>query len=159
MAANPTGTFATVIGLLTWLYLGARIVVYAAEINVVLTRRLWPRSIMAPPEPADRRARAALAKMEERDNTETVDVSFHPPLTRGPSDLGNPRYTVAPEPAPGERAQTATTRVSPLEPHDGPDAFTPTRFVYAADCELMTRNGASPFAAWHVLQTGPMTVV
>jgi uncharacterized BrkB/YihY/UPF0761 family membrane protein len=112
-AGQTYGTFATVIGLLTWLYLGARIVVYAAEINVVLTRRLWPRSIMAPPEPADRRARAALAKMEERDNTETVDVSFHPPLTRGPSDLGNPRYTVAPEPAPGERAQTATTRVSP----------------------------------------------
>ncbi len=47
------GTFATVIGLLTWLYVGARIVVYAAEINVVLTRRLWPRSILEAPAPGD----------------------------------------------------------------------------------------------------------
>ena len=43
------GTFATVIGLLAWLYLGARMVMYAAERNVVVTRRLWPRSIMDPP--------------------------------------------------------------------------------------------------------------
>src|SRR6266700_7665305 len=39
------GVFATVLGLLAWIYLAAEIVVYAAETNVVLTRRLWPRSI------------------------------------------------------------------------------------------------------------------
>lgn len=71
------GTFAVVIGLLVWLYLGARVVVYAAEINVVLTRRLWPRSLRGDASvPADRRAREALAKIEERDPTEEVDVSF-----------------------------------------------------------------------------------
>lgn len=52
---------------------------YAAELNVVLTRPLWPRSIVDPPEPADRRARAALATMEARDRRETIDVTFHPP--------------------------------------------------------------------------------
>jgi len=71
------GTFALVIGLLVWLYLGARVVVYAAEINVVLTRRLWPRSLRGGAgEPADRRALEALAKVEERDASETVDVTF-----------------------------------------------------------------------------------
>jgi len=44
-ASQTYGTFAAVIGLLVWIYLGARVVVYAAEINVVLTRRLWPRSL------------------------------------------------------------------------------------------------------------------
>ena len=71
------GAFAVVIGLLVWLYLGARVVVYAAEINVVLTRRLWPRSLRpGAVAPADRRALEALAKIEERDGTESVEVTF-----------------------------------------------------------------------------------
>src|SRR5579871_2624160 len=93
-ASETYGTFATVIGLFAWLYLGARVVVYAAEINVVLTRHLWPRSIMDPPEPADRRARAALAKMEERDDKETVDVTFHPPDHEQAPDPRDPQYTL-----------------------------------------------------------------
>lgn len=39
------GTFALVLGLLTWLYLGAQLTLIAAEVNVVLDRRLWPRSL------------------------------------------------------------------------------------------------------------------
>jgi uncharacterized BrkB/YihY/UPF0761 family membrane protein len=39
------GTFATVLGLIWWIALGAMVTVYAAEFNVVLTRHLWPRSI------------------------------------------------------------------------------------------------------------------
>jgi membrane protein len=71
------GTFAVVIGLLVWLYLGARVVVYAAEINVVLTRRLWPRSLRSgAAAAADRRALEALAKIEERDADENVEVTF-----------------------------------------------------------------------------------
>jgi YihY family inner membrane protein len=44
-ASDTYGTFATVIGLLTWLALQARVVLYAAEINVVLQGGLWPRSL------------------------------------------------------------------------------------------------------------------
>jgi YihY family inner membrane protein len=44
-AGDTYGTFAAVIGLLTWLYVGARVLVYSAEINTVLTRRLWPRPL------------------------------------------------------------------------------------------------------------------
>jgi YihY family inner membrane protein len=43
-ASDTYGTFAVVIGLLTWVALQARIVLYAAELNVVLALRLWPRS-------------------------------------------------------------------------------------------------------------------
>ena len=110
------GTFATVIGLLAWLYLGARMVMYAAELNVVVTRRLWPRSIMDPPEPADRRARAALAKMEARDSRETIDVTFHPPDGDQTASLdASPAYRVAPAPAPGERAAPARSVQRPHE--------------------------------------------
>jgi uncharacterized BrkB/YihY/UPF0761 family membrane protein len=111
-ASETYGTFATVIGLLAWLYLGARVVVYAAEINVVLTRRLWPRSILDPPETADRRARAALAKMEERDDKQTIDVTFHPPDKRKAPDPRHPRYTVRESSAAEEHGETATARGS-----------------------------------------------
>jgi len=38
------GTFATVLGLMWWLALGATVSVYGAEFNLVVTRKLWPRS-------------------------------------------------------------------------------------------------------------------
>jgi YihY family inner membrane protein len=73
------GVFAVVIVLLSWLYLSARLLLYAAEINVVLTRRFWPRSLIQPPltEP-DRRVLAALARTETRRPEETVEVRFAP---------------------------------------------------------------------------------
>jgi uncharacterized BrkB/YihY/UPF0761 family membrane protein len=76
-ASNTYGTFATVIGLLVWLHLIAQMTMYAAEINTVVVRRLWPRSLLGPPEsPADRETLTALAKMEERHEQESVEVRF-----------------------------------------------------------------------------------
>jgi membrane protein len=77
-ASTTYGTFATVIGLLTWLFLGARVLVYSAELNSVLSRRLWPRSIFAPRTDADRETLRGLAKVEERSDEEQVSVKFHP---------------------------------------------------------------------------------
>ena len=69
--------FGFVIALLVWLHLGAQLTLYAAEINVVLTRRLWPRSLFGPPvASADQRALRALAKVEERSDAEHIDVEF-----------------------------------------------------------------------------------
>ncbi len=71
------GVFALVLGLLAWLYLGAQLTIFAAEINVVRVRRLWPRSFFSEPLlEADRRALTSSAQMEERVQEETVDVSF-----------------------------------------------------------------------------------
>jgi YihY family inner membrane protein len=76
-SSNTYGTFAFVIALLVWLHLGAQMTLYAAEVNVVVKRRLWPRSLLgAPTEPADKRTLTALAKVEERHPEEQVDVEF-----------------------------------------------------------------------------------
>jgi YihY family inner membrane protein len=44
-ASNVYGTFALVIGLLSWIYLAATILLLGAAGNVVATRGLWPRSL------------------------------------------------------------------------------------------------------------------
>ena len=76
-ASNVYGTFAVVIGLLWWLFIGAQLTVVAAEVNVVLRRHLWPRSFFAPPtEPADERALTLQAQQEEALATERVSVDF-----------------------------------------------------------------------------------
>ncbi len=74
------GTFAVVLGLLAWLYLGAQLVIFAAEINVVKSRALWPRSFFSEPLlDADRRALTSSAKVEERMEPENVEVRFDEP--------------------------------------------------------------------------------
>ena len=45
-ASELYGTFGIVLGLLAWLFLQAEVTLYAAEVDVVLARRLWPRSIL-----------------------------------------------------------------------------------------------------------------
>jgi membrane protein len=77
-STSTYGTFGLVIALLVWLHLGAQVTLYSAELNVVVSRRLWPRSLLgAPSEPADQRTLAALAKVEERHEEEQVDVEFN----------------------------------------------------------------------------------
>ena len=82
------GIFATVLGLLAWIYLGVEITVYAAEINVVLARRLWPRAIVQPPlTEADRASMALQALQNQRREEQHVDVSFHDrPSGAGPAE-------------------------------------------------------------------------
>lgn len=76
-ASNTYGTFAVVIGLLAWIYLGAQITLLAAEINVVKKRRLWPRGMVQPPlTEADARALTHYAKQEERRPEEEVIVDI-----------------------------------------------------------------------------------
>jgi len=48
-AAPVYGTFALVIGLLAWIQLGAMLAVFAAELNAVRERRLWPRPLPGAP--------------------------------------------------------------------------------------------------------------
>jgi len=76
--ANATyGAFGLVIGLLSWLYLASTVTLYAAELNVVRARRLWPRSLAPPPlGRPDERALEGLAKQEERLPDQRVEVSF-----------------------------------------------------------------------------------
>jgi YihY family inner membrane protein len=86
------GFFALVLGLLAWLYLGAQLVIFAAEINVVRARRLWPRSFFSEPLlDADKRALTGSAETEERVEQENVEVSFdEPPPPSPPSPPSSP---------------------------------------------------------------------
>jgi uncharacterized BrkB/YihY/UPF0761 family membrane protein len=71
------GLFGIVLGLFAWIYLIAELTVYAAELNVVLARRLWPRAMVQPPlTDADRRSMAAQALQNQRRPEQRVDVSF-----------------------------------------------------------------------------------
>jgi membrane protein len=66
-ASSAYGTFAVVLGLIAWLYLEAELTLYAVEINVVLTYRLWPRTIAPPPyTEQDRRAYELYAQSQKR---------------------------------------------------------------------------------------------
>jgi YihY family inner membrane protein len=70
------GFFAIVLGLLAWIFLLARVFIYAAEVNVVRKQRLWPRALAPPPlTEADRRAYEAYAETEERRPGEDVRVT------------------------------------------------------------------------------------
>lgn len=80
------GVFATVLGLVVWVYFLVQITVYAAEINVVLTRRLWPRAIVQPPlTEADRAVMAAQALQNQRREEQQVKVTYNdrPASTEG----------------------------------------------------------------------------
>jgi YihY family inner membrane protein len=85
-ATNVYGTFALVIGLLSWIYLAAHITLLAAEANVVAAHRLWPRSFSvggeAPSTRGDRRALSQRTTVERRRHDQRIEVGF-------PTDQGN----------------------------------------------------------------------
>jgi YihY family inner membrane protein len=86
------GYFGTVLGLVAWLYLAVQISVYAAEINAVLARRLWPRSIIQPPlTEADRSSLALQALQNQRREEQDVTVSFHDRQHGEPADPQTPQ--------------------------------------------------------------------
>jgi membrane protein len=75
-ASETYGTFALVIGLLSWFWLGAHLLLVAAEVNVVRDRRLWPRSLTGALEPADERALERAALAARLDRREEIVVRF-----------------------------------------------------------------------------------
>jgi len=105
------GVFATVLGLLAWIYLATEITVYCAEINVVLARRLWPRSIVQPPlTEADRASMALQALQNQRRPEQHIEVTF------------DDRPPGAPEPASTPQTPDEVAPPAPVpEPHGEPD--------------------------------------
>jgi membrane protein len=76
-ASDTYGFFAIVIGLLSWMYLEARLALIAAEVNVVRSGRLWPRGMLDDDlTEADERALRRQAHVEERIEPETVGVTI-----------------------------------------------------------------------------------
>jgi uncharacterized BrkB/YihY/UPF0761 family membrane protein len=97
------GTFATVLVLMAWISLSVVITVYAAELNVVLARRLWPRSIVQPPlTEADRAVLAAQALQNQRRDDQQVHVSYDdlPPHTAAAASFPRTPDEIVPPPRP-----------------------------------------------------------
>jgi len=93
------GVFATVLGLIAWIYLAVEVTVYCAEINVVLALRLWPRSIVQPPlTEADRHSMARQALQNQRRPEQHVEVTFddRPPGAEVPATTPQTSDEVAP---------------------------------------------------------------
>jgi YihY family inner membrane protein len=119
------GVFATVLGLVAWIYLAVEITVYSAEVNVVLARRLWPRAIVQPPlTEADRASMALQALQNQRRPEQHVEVTFDdrepdaeaPPRTpRTPDEVAPPADARVPGPrgaadlrSPGDRTERSS---------------------------------------------------
>jgi membrane protein len=75
-ADDTYGTFALVIGLLSWFLLLAQLLLLAGEVNVVLRRRLWPRALIGELGDADRHALRLAAESARRDEGEEIAVRF-----------------------------------------------------------------------------------
>jgi membrane protein len=76
-ATETYGTFAVVIGLLSWIFLIAQVLMLGAEVNTVADKRMWPRSLFGQPAtPGDRRSHADQARAQKMDDSMTVDVDF-----------------------------------------------------------------------------------
>ena len=74
--------FALVIGLLAFLYLSAVVVVFAIEVNVVRSEKLYPRALLTPFTDdvdltrGDEKSYARQAKAQRAKGFEEIDVTF-----------------------------------------------------------------------------------
>ena len=75
-ATATYGVFALVIGMLSWFLIAAHLLLIAVEVNVVLARRLWPRSLAGELEPADRLVFERSAAAARRDRRSHIEVNF-----------------------------------------------------------------------------------
>lgn len=80
-ASELYGTFGIVLGLLAWLYLQAEVTIYAAEVDVVLARHLWPKSLL--PDKSPQQAAAG----EPAEGEPAVQDRGEPARTEEPSSL------------------------------------------------------------------------
>lgn len=84
--------FAIVLALIAWIYLLVQITLYSAEMNVVLARRLYPRSMLQPPlTEADRAALALQALQNQRRAEQHVEVTFTDRPRGQPAPASTPR--------------------------------------------------------------------
>jgi YihY family inner membrane protein len=97
-ASEVYGVFGIVLGSITWIYVEALVVVFCAEINVVLRRRLWPRALLTPftdevdLTAADRRAYAGYARAERFKGFQRISVDFEGEPEDAPDDDQHPLF-------------------------------------------------------------------
>jgi YihY family inner membrane protein len=116
-ASATYGMFGLVIGLIAWIALVAAMTLYAAEVNVVHARQLWPRSLVQPPlTDADRRSIDAEVRLSQRRADQEVSTAIRgTPMTEDEyRERGYPSLE-------SERGEDARAADSP-SPTDVPEA-------------------------------------
>lgn len=94
-ASETNFVFATVLGLLAFIYLASLITVFCVQVNVVLEKKLYPRALLTPFTDnveltgGDRRTYTAIAKAHQHKGFEHIDVSFDEPPDERNDDSGD----------------------------------------------------------------------
>jgi hypothetical protein len=154
------GVFATVLGLLAWVYLAVEVSVYAAEVNVVLSRRLWPRGMIQPPlTEADRSSMALQALQNQRRPEQHVEVTYNdrPAEARPVPTTPETPAEVAP-PAPGDAAQKETAQKKTAQQETAQQQAAEDRAQASGGAPPATvapTGGPTPAPAAHTSAPGP----
>jgi len=127
------GAFGLVLGLIGIIYIAAFMGVLGIEVNVVLARRLWPRSLRTlfvdrgDLTDADRRAYASYVRAQQHKTVENVAVSFADPDTGELSIVDDPavgepqRRRPRPAPPPADVPAEPPAEVPADAPVDRPE--------------------------------------
>ena len=116
-ASQLYGTFGIVLGLLAWLFLQAEVTLYAAEVDVVLARRLWPRSVL--PAAKDQPATEGQPAAEGEPAAEAPPATEAPSATEARGKHARPDDRASLEGQPGRDGQAAAGGQAPVPPPRG----------------------------------------
>jgi len=116
-ASELYGIFGIVLGLLAWLFLQAEVTLYAAEADVVLARRLWPRSVL--PATADQPAQESESAQETPSPQENQPAQENQPVQQGRGDDARPDDRSSLEGQPGRADRADAGGPAPVPPPRG----------------------------------------
>jgi YihY family inner membrane protein len=140
------GTFGTVLAILTWFYLQAQITLYVVELDVVRTRKLWPRSLAPPPlTDADLRAYEAYAQETRLRPEVDISVTEAVPAQRTSSDTATPG-TATSHAATSDSAASDPAASDPAAPHAATSVTgtSDTATAHPATADMDTADTAQP---------------
>lgn len=101
-------TFGVVLGLIGLIFIASMMAIFGIELNVVVTRRLWPRALLTPftdsvdLTEADRRAYTSYALAQRHKGFEQVNVDFGVPPHRDEAEAPDDRDDPVPDASPGK---------------------------------------------------------
>lgn len=131
-ASDASGTnlvFATVLGLLAFIYLAGIVTIFCVEINVVLEKKLYPRALLTPFTDSvdltggDRRAYTAMAQAARHKGFERIEVTFDQPApvdpeTFSPAELRDAHHVAATDGTPVAHGSSLHGEVHPRGDND-----------------------------------------
>lgn len=113
-----SSVFATVLGLIAFIYLAAVLVVICIELNAVRSDKLYPRALLTPLTDSvhltagDERAYRGMAKAQRNKGFQEIDVAFHNPLDAADSTPEAEQTEAAPGKGPETVDEPATDPAS-----------------------------------------------